>query len=189
MPELTPQVKEEIRDFLNQERRSLFFLGSVSTVTVVTLIGGFLSYVLSDIRDRSLVAANQAISSIRSNVFDPEIKKLNDSVNDARSQLFVEQRNLQTLNALVADAQSDIERLASQARTALQELEKAEGSLVFAEKMLEFNSKISRIEMQISGLGQSQFLSREIGDGAPDWFQSSLSATDGAPASADDGGN
>lgn len=184
MAELTAEVKEEIREFLSKERRNFFIFGSASTVTVVTLIGGFLTYVLDDIRDRSVVAANEAIASIRSNVFEPEIRKLNEAVNEARSQLSVEQRNLQTLNALVADAQVDIERLASQARTALQELEKAEGSLVFAEKMLEFNAKISRMEMQMSSFGSSPIIGSDtnLPIETPDWFQPSAAT----PATIDE---
>ncbi|UWQ74402.1 hypothetical protein [Leisingera sp. M658] len=160
--ELTAEGREEIRTFLNQERRNLFIVGSASTIAVVTLIGGFLAYVLDDIRDRSAIAAEQAVASIRTTAFDPEIRKLDDAVSEARDQLSKEQRNLQTLTALVADAQSDIERLAAQARTALEELDKAEGSLVFAEKMLEFNSKISHLERKLSDFSGGTALSAEL---------------------------
>lgn len=105
---------------------------------------------MDDIRDRSVVAANGAIASIRTTIFEPEIKKLNDSVSIARTQLDVEQRNLQTLSTRLSEAQLDIDRLAAQARTALEELDKAEGSLVFAEKMLEFRATITGLERRLS---------------------------------------
>lgn len=43
MSELTPEAKEEIREFLRSERRQFLIAGSASTVAVVSIIGGFLA--------------------------------------------------------------------------------------------------------------------------------------------------
>lgn len=146
--QLPPEVLVQINDYLESRRRGLVIAGAASLVSIVTLIGGFLAYALSDLRDRGQLAAFQMVQSIREEVLEPMALK-NEEAQDA----YAEQRaKLLVLIATAERAIAELDGMVVRARPVIEEVNKAEGSYAFADTMIEVKSTIEEFTETVSEL-------------------------------------
>lgn len=146
MAELTLEVREEIRSFLETRERRLVNFGAAGLLSFLALVGGFLVYVLDDLRVRGELAARSTIESIRLTEFQPELNALRAQIRETRDDFDKESRRLAAIAITIETYKRDIEELATKAEQALEDLNKAEGSLLFADTILKIRQDIMTLE-------------------------------------------
>lgn len=146
MAELTLEAKEEIRIFLEKRERQFFIIGASGIVTILALIGGFLAYAMDDLRTRGELAARATIESIRLTEFQPELADLRAQIRETKDSFNVEARRLSALTARIDTYKDEIEELSLKAEQALEDLNKAQGSLLFADTILEIREEIMTLK-------------------------------------------
>jgi len=152
MSELTPAAREEIRYFLKEERKSVFLIGGVSLTSVVVAIGTVLSFSIDQIKLTGELAAIQTVESIRIKDFDPILLEIKKEVSEARETLEIEQRKMAALAALLESSKGAVDKLSDQAEKAVSDLNKVNGSFVFAETFSNISTKLISISDRLEKL-------------------------------------
>ena len=89
MTNLSPEAREEVREFLRKERQAAYIVGGVSFGTMLLIIGGLLSFMWTQVEVRSeLVAQNAARQEIATSSAIRELQRDTlATISDAKEQV------------------------------------------------------------------------------------------------------
>lgn len=142
MPELTPEAKLEISEYLDKKERRLIVIGTSSFLSIVALLGGFFYFVMETAISSAKV---QAITTI-----NPEIRELRDRIEAAEDEFHNMKQLINSAYGNVIAEQDHTRDTVERAERALEGLNKAQGSLVFGKEILEVKAQLLQLENQLS---------------------------------------
>lgn len=173
MTKLTPEVREVLDEYIEKKERRVFVIGASTVVAAVALMAGFLSYVINDARTHARIQANEAFGEYRANSIDEIVEQFRSDV-DEQKLAFREveerikeiERKVQTSLTNAETFALELEAIKAEAESALDGLQKAEQSIVFAREILDLRAQLHKMDIErgSDGSGSSSSPTATLGD-------------------------
>ena len=156
---LTPEARDALDAYLEHRQRK-FFVGGVSTLlAILALLGSFLAWALTDLRDRAeleaTVAAEKKFDVLFEEKYKPQLKLLGDQIkelengsrtafDDVRRAELISKKAAEDIEKWTSRAEKDIEKWTSQAERMLGEVEGIEKIVTLSLTLADIREEIHR---------------------------------------------
>lgn len=165
MTDLSLQQKEAIREYLRSERNFVYTFGGISFVTIIAILGGVFTFLLSEVKTSGQNAAERLITEIETDRIQPVINRFEQEYNRARDDITNERIRLVQISRDLTQAHDEIRVLVESAQSALIELELVEGRFGISAEYRDMTENIEELEQRIYELETPQAVSSpEISD-------------------------
>lgn len=155
MTELTPSAKLAINEYLEVKERRLVLISASTVVTLVALIGGFLTYVVQDARSKAESAAHIQFQDYRGLTIDPLIAEIRTEFSTQRAEFQNLRSDMSASFGNFDRSRKEIDELIQRAERALEGLNKAGGSLVFAKEIIDLKAELIAVRMRQAATQQT----------------------------------